>query len=72
MEMEMYSANIHIMNNKLPISVVLIASNEEKNISRCLQSVYTWVEEIIVVVNDCTDKTVEIAESYNAIVVDHP
>ncbi|MDR0351401.1 MAG: glycosyltransferase family 2 protein [Puniceicoccales bacterium] len=60
------------MNNKLPISIVLIASNEEKNIARCLKSVYTWVEEIIVVVNDCTDRTVEIAESYGATVVEHP
>ncbi|MDR1458486.1 MAG: glycosyltransferase family 2 protein [Puniceicoccales bacterium] len=60
------------MNNKLPISVVLIASNEEKNIARCLKSVYTWVEEIIVVVNDCIDRTVEIAESYGATVLEHP
>jgi glycosyltransferase involved in cell wall biosynthesis len=60
------------MSNKLPVSVVLIASNEEKNIARCIGSVYGWVEEIIVVVNDCIDKTVEIAKIYGATVVEHP
>ncbi|MDR2735518.1 MAG: glycosyltransferase family 2 protein [Puniceicoccales bacterium] len=61
-----------MMSNRLPISAVIIASNEEKNISRCLDSVHSWVEEIIVVVNDCVDRTVEIAESYGAKVIEHP
>lgn len=57
------------MNNKIPpveLSVSLIASNEEKNIGRCLESVRSIADEIIVVHNDCSDKTVEIAESYGA------
>jgi len=44
----------------------MIASNEEKNIGRCLESVQSIAHEIILVHNDCTDKTVEIAESYGA------
>jgi len=57
------------MNNKIPsveLSVSLIASNEEKNIGRCLDSVRSIADEIVVVHNDCSDKTVEIAERYGA------
>jgi glycosyltransferase involved in cell wall biosynthesis len=55
-----------------PISVVVIAHNEEKNIRRCLASVVNWVQEIIVVVNDCTDATVQNAKELGAKVVEHP
>jgi glycosyltransferase involved in cell wall biosynthesis len=47
------------------ISVVIIAKNEEKRISDCLKSV-AWADEIIVVDDESTDKTVEIAESFGA------
>ncbi|MDR0445228.1 MAG: glycosyltransferase family 2 protein [Puniceicoccales bacterium] len=55
-----------------PISVIVIARNEEKNIQRCLASVMDWVQEIIVVVNGCTDATVQKAEELGARVVEHP
>lgn len=48
------------------LSVVLIACNEELNIERCLKSVESIADEIIVVYNDCTDKTAEIAKSFGA------
>ena len=51
---------------KYPISIVMIAHNEADNIARCLDSVTSWVNEIIVVVNDCKDNTIEIAQKYNA------
>lgn len=47
------------------LSVIVITLNEEKNIGRCLESV-RWVDEIIVVDSGSTDKTKEIAESYQA------
>ncbi|MDR1255881.1 MAG: glycosyltransferase family 2 protein [Puniceicoccales bacterium] len=50
----------------LPLSVTIIASNEEQNIGRCLRSIRDLADEIIVVVNDCHDKTVEIAKAFNA------
>lgn len=50
----------------LPLSVSIIASNEERNILRCLQSVKDISSEIILVYNDCTDKTVQIAREHNA------
>ncbi|CAB4244232.1 Glycosyltransferase [Methylacidimicrobium sp. AP8] len=51
---------------KLPISVTMIACNEERNLPRSLGSVAGWVEEIIVVVNDCTDATAQIAREFGA------
>ncbi len=60
------------VTTKLPVSVVIIASNEAKNLKRCLNSVYSWVSEIIVVINDCTDNTQQIAESFQACVIEHP
>lgn len=47
--------------NKL--SVVVSAYNEEENLKHCLESV-KWADEIIVVDNESTDKTVEIAKKF--------
>ena len=51
------------MHNKTPLSVVVITKNEEANIKECLESV-KWVDEIIVVDDNSTDRTVEFAQSY--------
>ena len=37
------------LTTKLPISVIILTYNEEKNIEECLKSVYGWVEEIFIV-----------------------
>jgi len=50
--------------DKLPISVVVITKNEESRVEQCLKSVYGWVEEIIVVDDESTDKTVSLAQKY--------
>lgn len=52
--------------NKLPISVMIIAHNEENNIARALESVASWSDEIVAVINDCSDKTEVILKNYNA------
>jgi glycosyltransferase involved in cell wall biosynthesis len=44
---------------------VLLTKNEEKNLASCLDSVYGWADEIVVVDDESTDKTVEIARHYN-------
>ncbi|MCA9406476.1 MAG: glycosyltransferase family 2 protein [Candidatus Omnitrophica bacterium] len=49
---------------KVPLSVVIIAKNEEKQIEECIQSVNDWVDEIVVVDDDSTDKTAEIVSKY--------
>lgn len=50
--------------DKLPLTVVVLTKNEQDNIAACLQSVYGWAGEIIVVDDESTDKTIAIAERY--------
>ena len=55
------------MNNlKNELSVALIASNEESNIAKCLESLDGIADEIILVHNDCIDNTVGIAQGFGA------
>lgn len=49
-------------NSRLPISLVLLTRNEERNVSEYLQRC-DFAEEIVVVDDDSTDQTVAIAES---------
>jgi glycosyltransferase involved in cell wall biosynthesis len=53
------------MSDKLPISLVVIAFNEEQNIGRCL-SAADFCSEIIVVDSGSIDRTLEIAEQFHA------
>ena len=48
----------------IPLTVVVITKNEEDNIDMCLSSVHGWADEIIVVDDESTDKTVELAGKY--------
>jgi len=50
----------------LPLSVVVVASNESARIGRCLASVQGWAAEIVVALNNSTDATEQIARSYGA------
>lgn len=47
------------------ISSVVLTKNEEKNIDKCLKTL-RWCDEIIVIDDNSTDETVEIAKKYNA------
>jgi len=53
------------------LSVVIITFNEENNIERCLSSVSTIADEIIVVDSFSTDKTEEICKSFNVKFIPH-
>ncbi len=48
----------------VPLSVVVITKNEERNIEDCLNSVYGWADELVVVDDQSTDKTVELAQKF--------
>jgi len=50
------------------LSVVIITFNEARNIERCIASVKSVADEIVVLDSFSTDRTVEIAESMGAIV----
>ena len=54
--------------NKVPLSLLIPCKNEEANIERCIKSV-DWIDEKFVVDSQSTDKTVELAESLGAEVV---
>ncbi len=53
------------------ISVVIITYNEEKNIERCLKSVESVADEIVVVDSFSTDKTKSICQKYNVVFVEN-
>jgi len=46
------------------LSVAVITKNEERNIKACLESVKGWADEIIVVDDDSSDKTLDIARAF--------
>ncbi len=48
---------------KVPVSVVVITKNEEENIGPCLETV-EWASDIIVVDDNSTDRTREIAAAF--------
>lgn len=56
------------MPSKIPISVLIPAKNEEDNLSTCLESV-NLADEVFVVDSQSSDRSIAIAESYGANVV---
>jgi glycosyltransferase involved in cell wall biosynthesis len=61
-----------LSSEKLPVSVVVLTYNEERNIGDCLRTVQDWAGEIFVVDSGSTDRTLEIASRQSANVVSHP
>ncbi len=56
----------------MKISVIIPVFNEEKYIKKCLESLKKQQEkpeEIIIVDNNCTDKTIEIAKKYSVEII---
>jgi glycosyltransferase involved in cell wall biosynthesis len=51
------------------ISAVIVAHNEEEKIADCLKSL-DFTDEIVVVLDKCSDKTKEIALSFNAKIIE--
>ena len=49
---------------KASLTVCVIMKNEEANIDECLSSVHGWADEIIVVDDESSDRTVELAGKY--------
>jgi glycosyltransferase involved in cell wall biosynthesis len=56
------------MPSKLPVSVLIPAKNEQANLPACLASVQR-ADEVLIVDSQSSDKSVEIAQSYGANVV---
>ena len=51
------------------VSVIILTFNEEKHIARCLQSLLPFTDKIFIVDSFSTDRTVDIAQSMGAVVV---
>ncbi|WP_029058437.1 glycosyltransferase family 2 protein [Stappia stellulata] len=60
------------MTAATPISVFIIAHNEEDRIGRAIRSVESFADEVIVVDSGSTDETVRVAESLGARVLVNP
>ncbi len=56
----------------IPLTVIVLTYNEEKNLQQCLRSVSGWTESIFVIDSGSSDRTVEIAENCGAPVFEHP
>lgn len=50
--------------NKLPITVIIMTYNEERNLRACLESVKDYIDDIIIVDSISNDKTEKIAREY--------
>jgi glycosyltransferase involved in cell wall biosynthesis len=56
----------------VPVAVIVLTFNEERNLERCLASVAAWAAQLFVVDSGSTDGTLEIARRHNASVAAHP
>lgn len=54
----------------VPVSVVVLTKNEESNIQRCVNAL-NWADEVVIVDDGSTDKTVRAATDSGARVVEH-
>ncbi|ADZ92499.1 glycosyltransferase family 2 protein [Marinomonas mediterranea] len=53
------------------VGALLIVKNEEEKLAECLDSLSTWVDQIVVVDSGSTDSTCEIAKKYTKHVYSH-
>lgn len=60
------------MNRRIPVSVIVLTHNEEKNIKACLDSISELVDEIFIVDSGSTDQTLSIVEGYTKNIYHHP
>ena len=55
----------------MSVAVVILTYNEQSNLAQALRSVVDWAHEVFVFDSFSTDRTVEIARSYGASVMQH-
>ena len=48
--------------SRIPLSIVILAKNEEARIRACIKSVGEWASEVIVIDDESTDNTPQIAK----------
>lgn len=55
--------------NKTKISVVILAKNEESRIGGCIDSIIGWADEVIVINDESSDRTIAVATELGAKVI---
>ena len=55
----------------LPISVIILTCNEEKQIERCINSAKNIVSNTFIIDSDSNDNTINIAENFGATCIKH-
>ncbi len=58
-------------NARVPLCVIVLTYDEEKNLDACLASVTGWADELYVVDSGSRDRTLEIARQYGATIFQH-
>lgn len=58
--------------DEVPVTVMVLTYDEERNLAACLGSVSGWVSDVFIVDSGSHDRTVAIGEAYGAKVVTHP
>lgn len=58
-------------DSSVPVSVIVLTSNEEPNLRACLETVAGWAAAIFVVDSGSTDATLMIARQFDATIVSH-
>ena len=53
------------IDTRLPVSVVIIAKNEEKRLGDCIRSI-AWAQEVVVIDDESGDRTAELARGLGA------
>lgn len=64
------TADSSLMPSRLPLSVLILARNEEGNIQRCIKALQAC-DEVVVLDDGSTDRTAELAEACGARVLNH-
>ena len=72
MSSEVAQPRQHAAPSKVAVTVLILTFNEEKHLSRAIQSVQPFAQQIIVVDSYSADRTLEIALSMGAEILQHP
>lgn len=55
-----------------PLSVILICKNAGTTLARTLEPIAPYASQIVAVINNCTDNTRDVLESYQATIIEQP
>ncbi|HLF17950.1 MAG TPA: glycosyltransferase family 2 protein [Candidatus Omnitrophota bacterium] len=48
----------------IPLSIIILAKNEELNIKECIESVHGWADEVVIIDDGSSDQTLKLARAF--------